>query len=58
MIAASEKTVLPLGGREFSVHTAIYKGAGLEATEGYLFIDGSYGLTLDRAYAEFIERSK
>lgn len=52
VIAASDKNVLPLGGREFSVHTAVFRGQN-----DYIFLEGSYGLTLDKAYAEYVTRT-
>ena len=51
VLAASTKIVYPLGGREISDHTAVWKG-----DDSYLFIEGAYGLTFEAAVEEYRNR--
>ena len=50
-LCASTKLVFPLGGREFSVHSVVF-----QSREDYLFIEGEYGLTFERAVEAYNAR--
>lgn len=52
VICSSTKLVTSLGGRECSVHTAIFRSVA----DGYLLVAGEYGLTLEDAWVDFSTR--